>query len=505
MRNIPMKRVLFLFAGWTVAAWCQQPVISPGGVVNAASYVPGIAGLSRAGYPQTGGGPALADGSVASIFGTNLAASTETAKTLSLPTQLGGTSVSVFGVAAPLFYVSPAQIDFQVPTAAGTSPLAGIVVSTAAGQSNLYPLEPEGVFSAVGIFTTASSGCGQGAVLNVAADGSVSLNSSANSASPGSYISIFGTGLGVVTNPPSDGSPAPLSPLAPSALGGDNTAFDFAASNSLGADSWQGRAPGLVGVDQFNVKIPDNVREGCSVPLQLYFGNLSPPVIISIANVGGPCVDPPAQGYGDVTWEKTITTPAGSAPAVTETDTLTVSLQTSPGRQAPTAPIFIEGGTLPGAYTYFGASCPVPGYRSLAAGTITAQGPGFTPLTALPAPLQATTVFNHMVLPNGNNGFTSVSQLQSGQVSGLTAYQVALPSGTIQPGSFTVAASGGADVGVFQSTVQIGSPIQITTPLAGQVIQSTAQTPEGGPPTGPPPFTINWTGGDPNAWVTLKP
>ena len=84
-------------------------------------------------------------------------------------------------------------------------------------------------------------------------------------------------------------------------------------------------------------------------------------------------------------------------------------------------------------------------------------------------------------------------QVQSSQVSGLTMYQAALPDGTIQPGDFTVAASGGADVGAFQSTIQIGSPIHVTTPLAGLVLHGNG-----------PPLTIRWTGGDPNTWVTVR-
>ena len=73
----------------------------------------------------------------------------------------------------------------------------------------------------------------------------------------------------------------------------------------------------------------------------------------------------------------------------------------------------------------------------------------------------------------------------------MTAYQATLPAGAIQAGSFTVSAAGGADVGAFQSGVQIGAGIQITTDLAGIVFPCNK------------PVTINWTGGDPNAWVTI--
>ncbi len=70
-------------------------------------------------------------------------------------------------------------------------------------------------------------------------------------------------------------------------------------------------------------------------------------------------------------------------------------------------------------------------------------------------------------------------------------YQALLPNGTIQPGSFTVTAAGGVDVSAFKSTVQIGSEIQITTPIAGQSFSPNSL------------YTIAWTGGDPNSLVTV--
>lgn len=242
-----------------------------------------------------------------------------------------------------------------------------------------------------------------------------------------------------------------------------------------------------MGADQYNFVVPANVRQGCTVPLQIQNSNLSGPVTISIASGGGACVDPPTQGYGEVLWEKLITTPASSSSTPTGSDTLTVSLQASPGKQAPTPPVFAEGTSSIRAITYFGPGCPVPGYRSLAAGTVTVSGPGLATVAAQPAPLPSSTVFNISL-----NGLTT-AQVQSAQVSGLTEYKATLPAGTIQAGSFTVTASGGADTGSFQSSVQIGSPIEVTTALAGITLHSQG-----------PPFTINWTGGDSNSWVTLK-
>jgi uncharacterized protein (TIGR03437 family) len=481
-----MKRTLFGLAIWPLLAWGQKPVINPGGVVNAASYSTGLDLVVTGAVSTT-----LAGGSIATIFGTNLAASTQSAESTPLPRQLAGTAVSVDGIAAPLFYVSPTQVNFQMPsyydTTPGISPANGIVVGTAAGMSDPYMTVITGPNPVPGIFTMDVSGCGQGAVLNASADGSTSLNSPTNSAAPGDYISIYGTGNGDdINNRPPDGVPASSNPLSSPEISA-GPLFDFYENPGAGP-SWSGRAPGFVGLDQFNSQVPETVRQGCAVPLQLIGYNIGPPVTISIASGGGTCVDPPTQGYGEIMWEKTVTTTVGLTTSITETDTLTVSLQASPGRQAPTPPVFTEGGLLAPAYTYYGPSCAIPGYRSLGAGTVTVQGPGLAATPAPMAPLQGGTVLANLPLPaNGTQ-----TPFQSGQVSGLTVYQATLPNGTIQQGSFKVSASGGSDVGAFQSTIQIGSPIQVVTALANRVLYAGQS------------YTITWTGGDSNAWVTVK-
>jgi hypothetical protein len=76
---------------------------------------------------------AVAPGSIASMYGSGLAPSIGIANTFPVPATLGGASVSVNGVAAPLLYASPNQINFQVPFEVSGS--ATVTVTTGAMQT----------------------------------------------------------------------------------------------------------------------------------------------------------------------------------------------------------------------------------------------------------------------------------------------------------------------------------------------------------------------------------
>ena len=85
---------------WTVVGLLEKatPTISAGGVVDAARF-----------------GPTLAPGGIASLFGVDLAADVAAATNVPLATSFGGVRVQMNGVDAPLFFVSPNQINLQVP------------------------------------------------------------------------------------------------------------------------------------------------------------------------------------------------------------------------------------------------------------------------------------------------------------------------------------------------------------------------------------------------------
>jgi uncharacterized protein (TIGR03437 family) len=131
--------------------------------VSAASFAPG----------------GLAAESIVAAFGSGLANGVEVAKTLPLPTTLGGARVSVVDSVgterlAPLFFVSPNQINFEVPPGTATGQALVTILrgeEMAAAESPLIELVSPGLFSA----DSSGHGLLAGVALRVKADGSQSF------------------------------------------------------------------------------------------------------------------------------------------------------------------------------------------------------------------------------------------------------------------------------------------------------------------------------------------
>jgi uncharacterized protein (TIGR03437 family) len=147
------------------------------GVYSAAFlYIKGklgtVASVSAASYD----GSALPPESIVAAFGTSLSDRTETAQSIPLPTILAGTTVKVRDNAgaerlAPLFYVSPLQVNYQMPagTAAGQARVTVTheTTGTSTGSVVINPVAP-------GIFSANADGKGVAAAqaLRVKTDGS---------------------------------------------------------------------------------------------------------------------------------------------------------------------------------------------------------------------------------------------------------------------------------------------------------------------------------------------
>src|SRR5437867_12332880 len=112
----------FLGCLWVCCvAAAAPPVLSSDGPVNAASFARG----------------SLAPGSEAVVYGQNLAGEIRIATQAPLPLFLGGPSLYLNGMAAPLLFVSPTQINFQIPWELAGLTSATIVAIVDAVVSNV--------------------------------------------------------------------------------------------------------------------------------------------------------------------------------------------------------------------------------------------------------------------------------------------------------------------------------------------------------------------------------
>ncbi len=239
-----------------LASWNLQltptalPEINYGGVVNGAS-----------------GGSVISPGSYASIYGTMLAPAAASAALTPLSTTLGSATVLVNGVPAPAYYVSPLQVNFQVPFA--TPPgLATVSISWNRQPSSIAWVQVK--LAAPGILTYGSNHA-------VAQNPDSSLNAADAPIAPGSYLTVYLTGIGPLDNTPADGAGAPLSPLANATL--SHSAFIGGLPATI---SFLGLAPGFVGLGQANILVP-NASPG-ERPLSITIGGVaSNSAIVSIA------------------------------------------------------------------------------------------------------------------------------------------------------------------------------------------------------------------------------
>lgn len=209
----------------------QAPSIAGGGVVNAASF-----------------GKGISPGALASIFGSNFTGAGLSAAAAALPltSNLGGVSVQVNGVSAPVLYENSGQINFQIPweTKPGTATLTVSTNGVASSQVNI-----EVQAAAPGLFFSGSHAIVQ--------NSDFSLNSSGNPAKAGSTIMAYLTGAGAVSNQPADGAGASSSPLSQvssnvtATIGGKSAEVSFA-----------GLAPGFVGLWQANIVVPSGLTNG---------------------------------------------------------------------------------------------------------------------------------------------------------------------------------------------------------------------------------------------------
>ena len=225
MRALTVRWLVVLgIVASTAEPGVSQPTVTA--VVNAASF-----------------DTAVPRGCLISIFGTKLARTTATAASLPLPGKLEDAAVLVgdLELAAPLYFVSPNQINAQLPFEALGDTLS-LVVTTAEGRSKPFLLRPAAF--GPGLFTRDSSG--RGPVLALTPNFQL-----ADAVTPGQPLILYATGLGPTDPPVGSGKPgAGQEPLNRVTTVPEVFAGDYALPAPV---AFAGMAPGLAGVYQINV------------------------------------------------------------------------------------------------------------------------------------------------------------------------------------------------------------------------------------------------------------
>jgi uncharacterized protein (TIGR03437 family) len=222
------------------AVFTKAPYISPAGVSNAAGST-----------PQAG----VAPGSIVTIFGANLAAATASGPASPMAQTLGGVTVVAGGNLLPLYFVSPAQINVQLPPDFALGP-ATITVS-ATGQSPVTASFTV-VQDAPGLFQQTVNTQNYALVLHP--DGSLVTPDAP--AQQGESLTLYGTGFGPTSTPRLDGFAIPQNPafsiVDPLSLQIAGAAIAPDAAFAL---------PGSVGVDVVQFHLTSAVPSGANANL----------------------------------------------------------------------------------------------------------------------------------------------------------------------------------------------------------------------------------------------
>jgi uncharacterized protein (TIGR03437 family) len=232
-----------------------QSIEIPVVLVVGASPTISIVGIGNA----ASGAQVFAPGELIAIYGTGLASGNAIAGIQPLPLILAGASATVNGVAAPLWFVSPNQINLQIPYETGAGPAVLGVTNNgnvAAYTFTVTPTAP-GIFASQGSMVPDISGApGQTIVGFVTGDGDMTPT-----LATGATASAYAT----LAQLPHSRQPLTMT------IGGESANIVF-----------NGIVNGLIGVTQVNFTIPADLPPGPQAVVVTVGGVSSAPVTLNV-------------------------------------------------------------------------------------------------------------------------------------------------------------------------------------------------------------------------------
>lgn len=237
------------------------PVISFGGIVNAASFAKNAT---------------LAPGALVTLFGSSLSEQTMAAQALPLPKQLGDVSVVIGGMQVPLLYASTGQVNAVLPFELTPNSTQQVILLRGSAVST--PVSITISTATPAIFSADGSGGGQGIVFGVMSDGTQALADAQNPVSAGEAVVIYATGLGALNPAVPDGAAAPTSPLSKL-----TDPIKVSIGGLPAQVLYAGVVPGFASLYQVNAVVPAGVPSGAAVPVILTIdGQNNPMVTIAV-------------------------------------------------------------------------------------------------------------------------------------------------------------------------------------------------------------------------------
>lgn len=221
-----------------VAQMITVPYIAPAGILNGVGQTPSTS---------------VAPGSVISIFGQSLASVVQVGPVNPLAQSIAGTTVTINDTILPLLFVSPQQINAQLPSSLTDGTYTLNVQN--AGQPEITGTLTV-ARNAPGLFSSVANSIAYAMAFH--ADGSLITTSSP--AAAGETISFLGTGFGPYQTPVFDGffPPNPLPVVADSVV---------LSVGGLNPTSTSTAAPGFTGLTTTQFQVPTGLASGTSVPL----------------------------------------------------------------------------------------------------------------------------------------------------------------------------------------------------------------------------------------------
>jgi peptidyl-prolyl cis-trans isomerase A (cyclophilin A) len=256
-------------------------------VISSIVVVPAIGANGVIAASDFGGASAAAVGSFIEIYGTNLAGTTRMWHGSDFnkgkaPTTLDGVTATVGGKPAYINFVSPGQVNVQVPSGVSTGGSAAVVVNYKSQSAAPATLTIEPLAGA--IFAPAAFKVnGKQYVGAYHVNGTPITNGNihglpAAPAVPGETVQFYGLGFGPVTS-----GAAITGQLATGQTKlSTPVQFFFGDQKLPGTVLYQGLAPGFVGLYQFNVTIPATAPSG-DVAVHVSQGTTALPQTLYIA------------------------------------------------------------------------------------------------------------------------------------------------------------------------------------------------------------------------------